>query len=92
VLTDDTVVVRNTEVLSADVGAEVVLLHLTKNAYYDSNAVGGEIWQRLEAGISLGDLCHALAEKYEVDPDICRRDTEAFLEGAIAEGLVIIKK
>ena len=89
-IADDTVVARTEGLISAQVGEEVVMLHLERNAYYDVDAIGAAIWQRLEAPTTVGGLVDWLVGKYEVDRAICSRDVGAFLSEALAEGVVQI--
>jgi hypothetical protein len=86
----DTVVARNEALLSADVGAEVVMLHVEKNAYYDTDAIGSDIWRRIETPISVNDLCVGLTGAYDVDVETCRRDVFEFLNEAFRERVVRI--
>ena len=85
-ITIDTVVSCSTSLVSADVGDELVLLHVEKNAYYDTDAIGADIWHQLEQRVR--DLCDRLVDKYEVDPETCQRDVLAFLSEALREDVV----
>jgi hypothetical protein len=87
-LTLETVVTGGTSLVSADVGDELVLLHVEKNAYYDTDAIGADIWHQLEQPVRVRDLCDRLVEKYEVDPGTCQRDVLAFLGEALREEVV----
>ncbi|MGE0864155.1 MAG: PqqD family protein, partial [Vicinamibacterales bacterium] len=83
---------QNPSVLSADVGAAVVLLHVERNAYFDTDGVGAEIWRRLTTPITVAEICEALRASYEVEPATCEGDVLAFLEAALAEDVVCIDK
>lgn len=87
-LTLETVVASGSSLVSADVGDELVLLHVEKNAYYDTDAIGADIWHQLEQPVRVGDLCDRLVVKYEVDAETCRRDVLAFLSEAVREEVV----
>ncbi|MGE4069234.1 MAG: PqqD family peptide modification chaperone [Vicinamibacterales bacterium] len=84
----DAVVVRDEDLLSADVGEAVVILQLESNAYLHTEGVGADLWQRLEHPLRIGDLIEALVAEYDVPPDECATDVLAFLERARAEGLI----
>ena len=90
-VTLDSVVARNDALVSAAVGAEVVMLHLGNNAYYDVDAIGSDIWVRIETPAHVRDLCAALAEAYDVDRATCERDVLAFLNEALREGLIRVQ-
>ena len=87
-LTLETVVAGGTSLVSADVGEELVLLHVEKNAYYDTDAIGADIWHQLEQPVRVRDLCDRLVGKYDVDPETCQRDVLTFLSEALREEVV----
>src|SRR5438132_4315256 len=89
-ITVDTRVTRNPDLVSAEVGNEVVMLHLAKNAYYDADAIGADIWRRLATPIRVADLRDRLMERYHVDAATCESDVLAFLNHARREGLIQI--
>lgn len=87
-ISDDTVVARTDGLMSAQVGDEVVMLHIERSAYYDVDAIGAAIWQRLERPARVGDLADWLINRYEVDRETCLRDLAVFFSVALAEGVV----
>ena len=87
-VTLETVVTSGPSLVSADVGDELVLLHVEKNAYYDTDAIGADIWHQLEQPVLVRDLCDRLVEKYDVEPETCRKDVLAFLSEALREEVV----
>jgi hypothetical protein len=64
------------------------MLHVEKNAYYDTDAIGADIWRRLESPTRVGDLCAALVQRYDVQPEQCEADVLAFLRDAYREGVI----
>ncbi|MBP8273914.1 MAG: PqqD family protein [Acidobacteria bacterium] len=87
-ISHDTVVERVEGLLSAAVGTDVVVLHLEKNAYFDANAVGAEIWRELEQPRTVGSLVALLVAKYDVGAEDCRADVEKYLTQCLDAGLV----
>jgi hypothetical protein len=87
-ITVTTVVQQGEGLVSADVGGEVVMLHIEKSAYYDADPIGADIWRRLSGPVAVRDLCAALIEQYDVDPATCEVDVLVFLTEAYAEGLI----
>jgi len=87
-ITLDSVVTQVQSVMSADVGKELVVLHVEKNAYYDTDAIGADIWHRLAQPIRVRTLCDNFIQEYAVDPDTCYRDVLAFLNEAVQEDVV----
>ena len=89
-ITIDTIVVRSDGLVSADVGEEVVMLDVEKNAYYDTDPVGADIWHRLTEPVRARELCDALLQGYAIDRETCERDVLAFLTEAHREGVIRI--
>ena len=79
---------RTSDVIEADVGGEVVLLHTQNWQYFEFDRVGATIWGLLDAPSSLDTLVQSLTAKFEVDELQCRQETKDFLDEMIAQGLV----
>jgi hypothetical protein len=86
-ITADTVVARSEDVVTAEVGDEIVLLNVAKGSYYDFDPVGSEVWRALTTPSSVADLCRELTTRYNVDPATCESDVIAFLQEAMQEGI-----
>ena len=67
------------------------MLHLENNAYYDTDAIGGDIWSRLASPVRVRDLCSAMIDAYDVDRVTCERDVLAFLNEALREGVIRVQ-
>lgn len=80
---------RTKDVIEADVGGEVVLLHTQNWQYFEFDKVGATIWALLEEPKSLDTMVTSLMEMFEVGADQCREETKAFLDEMIAQGLVV---
>jgi len=52
-------------VLFSEVGGELVLLDLEREAYFGLNEIGARIWRLLEAGHDLPVLLDMLEEEYD---------------------------
>lgn len=81
---------RTSDVIEADVGGEVVLLHTQNWQYFEFDKVGAAIWSLLTAPSSLDNLVNALTERFEVEQAQCRDETKAFLDEMVAQGLVTV--
>ncbi len=90
-LTPETVVVRSGEPLTAPVDEDLVMLDPRRSVYYGLDPIGRRIWQLLEEPRSVSDVCTALDEEFEVDPETCRADVLAFLEELSDAELVEIR-
>jgi len=81
---------RTDDVIEADVGGEVVLLHTQNWQYFEFDQVGATIWGLLSAPSSLDSLVDSLTRQFEVDQDTCRTETKAFLDEMVSQGLITV--
>lgn len=79
---------RAGDVIEADVGGEVVLLHTGNWQYFEFDKVGATIWSLLDAPRSLDALVASLLTHFEVEREQCRVETMKFLDQMMAQGLV----
>ncbi len=68
-----------------------VLLHLDSKFYYTLNQTGLFLWKVVSDGhvTTVEALAEAVARRFEVDDATAKQDTEAFLAGLRAEGLLV---
>ena len=84
------IVVQNREPLSADVDGGVVLMSAEQGRFFGLDAVGGDVWRRLEAPALVSDLCAGLATDYDGPPDAITKDVLALLGRMAERGLIEI--
>lgn len=77
--------------LYSDLGDEAVILNLSNGKYYGLNAVGVTIWKSLDVPRAVPEIEARVLEEFDVDRDTCHRETCAFLEKMVEEGLVTIE-
>jgi hypothetical protein len=85
-----TVVLRETDPIATVIDGEVVMLSPQAQAYFGLGDVGSEIWNMIERPKRVDELCVALQEEFNVDPDTCAREVLSFLNDLLARGLVRI--
>ena len=75
-----------------ELDGESVILNLETGNYFGLDAVG----TRMIAALSTSDRIQAaydvLAAEYDADPELLRRDLEAFIEKLVDRGLVEIRE
>ena len=76
------------EVVTREVGGEVMLLDLASGTYFGLDPVGGRFWQLLEEGKSAADARDMLLVEYEVTADVLDKDLGGLLAQLTANGLV----
>src|ERR1700677_1515447 len=87
-LTDDSVVVQDTEPVAARVDGDVVMLSEREGAYFGLNSVGSKIWDLIAEPRCIGDIHQSLAALYQVDEETLKREVMTFLEELLARKLV----
>lgn len=79
------------ELLESDVDEEIVALDVDRGQCYGLNAVGSRVWRLLDSPMSLGDICSALQDEYEVEPEVCEEEVTRLLSELRSEGLVEVQ-
>jgi Coenzyme PQQ synthesis protein D (PqqD) len=64
-------------VMARTIGTETVILNLASGTYFGLDPVGARIWQLMEQGKNLAQICDAMLEEYHVARDVLERDTLA---------------
>ena len=75
--------------LSTTIDGETVILHRDDGKYYGLNEVGTFIWERIKEPTTVGAVYQAMVDHYDVGPEKCRQDLEAFLADLAKNGLVV---
>jgi len=79
------------EQIASKVAGETVILNHNKGAYYGLDEVGVVVWDTLEKGPqTIGELCEAVVEEYDIEETECKSDIEDLLNDLISERLVEI--
>jgi hypothetical protein len=86
----DSLLQRNNDIMTAEMGEELVMLHLDRSSYFGMDEIGREIWAQLQNSISLADLCAALQKEFDVDAETCLQDTEHFLRRLARNDLLTV--
>jgi hypothetical protein len=66
-------------VMSRAVGSETVLLDLASGTYFGLDPVGTRVWQLLEQGKSIGEICDVIVSEFDVTHDVIERDALALV-------------
>ena len=83
-------VVRLKEILSAEVGNEVVLMSTEKGVYYGLNPVGAWVWSLLGEPVPVHELCEKIVEEFEVTLEQCQEELLVLLKELQEQGLISI--
>jgi hypothetical protein len=79
-------------VLTREVGGELVLLDLERGVYFGLNEAGRRIWSELISGHDEDETAAILANEFNASADDIRADLAALLEQLVASGLLVRKE
>jgi predicted deacylase len=82
------VVRRRGDWLIAKVGDEVVMMSRQKVHHIGITEVSARIWELIEAPQEIDAVCAQLRKEYDIPPDVCRAEVEAFLNELADHGAV----
>ena|SRR5688572_13313417 len=82
---------RTTELLEAELGAELVALDPEGGSCFGFNEVATIVWRRLDRPQSFGELKDMLLAQYEVGDEQCVTELRALLDDLVEKGLVRIQ-
>lgn len=84
----ETVYERATELLEADLGAELMALNVEAGTCFGFNSVATDVWRQLEIPRSLEQLNEKLLADYEVTPQQCSAELNELMKNLVDMGLV----
>ncbi len=84
----DTTLQIPAQVMSREVGDEVVLLDLANGTYFGLEGVGRYIWNSIVDGHSIDQIVDRIVTEFDVDEDQAQTDLLAFAEDLLARGLL----
>ena len=84
----DSVVQRRSNLMSADVDEDVVMVNVETGYYYAASDVAREIWEAIERPTKISDLIDDLTATHDVERSECQEQTVAFRETMLAERLL----
>ena len=91
VITLNTVVFHNPEMVTAPMDSELVMFSLERGMYYGLDNIASAIWQHIEKPILVSDLCTVLLNEFDVDLETCQRETLVLLNWLFHRELVKIE-
>ncbi|MES2441562.1 MAG: PqqD family peptide modification chaperone [Pseudomonadota bacterium] len=72
--------VRASQIIATEVDGEIVLISIEDGKYFGLDAIGSEIWRRLEEPRSVEALTAELQDHFDGDPETIERETLDFLD------------
>lgn len=90
-VTLDTTIVRSPDSLAAEVGDELVVMSVERGLYLALDDIGKDIWQRIAAPLTVGDLCTTLASDYDAPLNAIETDVLALISTLDESGVLEIR-
>ncbi len=91
-LSSDSTVVITPRQVGADLGEEIILLHLENGQYFGLEDVGARIWSLMERPTAVSEIERILLEEYDIEPDRCHEEVLQLLSDLIDNGLVEVSE
>lgn len=82
--------IQNAEIIQSKIGDEVVMLDMASGFYFGLNSVASVIWQKMEEGISFEALINQLMEEFQVERDLCEKDTRELIDQLLEKNIIRI--
>lgn len=84
----ETVLVRSDQCLASGIDEGLVMIDVESGYYFSLDAIGHDIWNRLEQPVRVSDLCVALERAYSAPLEVITADVLRLLNSMAGEGLV----
>jgi hypothetical protein len=84
----ETLLSASPDAIMSDVDGEIMLICVTSGRYFGLDAVGSEIWRRLQEPIRFGDLSTGLQSHFKGDAATIDREALDFVGKLADRGLV----
>jgi hypothetical protein len=80
------------QVMARQLGEETVILDLGSGTYFGLEEAGSRIWQLLTEGKTLGEVCDAVLEEYDVEREVLECDVLELTQQLRRQGLLTIDR
>ena len=78
---------RHSDILSAEIGGEAVMMSIEKGAYFGLNPIATRIWDLIDQPQSIAELIAVISAEYEVSDEQCSADVQEFVADMLARGI-----
>jgi coenzyme PQQ synthesis protein D (PqqD) len=80
--------IRTAYVLHQTIESEVVIINLDTGNYYSVLKSGADVWNAVEHGAGVREICAALARKYRMSEEVIADSIAKFIDQLQSEGLI----
>ena len=90
-ITKDTIIMRNHNILHSQIDGEVVMLSPDMKEYMGMNETGSVIWAKLENEIAVNDIIEQLKEEFADENIQLEKDVFEYINELLNNNLIKIK-
>jgi hypothetical protein len=90
-ITLETIVLKNSNLISSNIDEEIVMMSFKNNEYYGMNKAGSRIWQIIEEPTSVKVIIQALTREFNVEILECQKDVIEYLKVLHSKNLISVK-
>lgn len=87
----DSTVVASSQLVSANLDGEVVILGFQSGSYFGLDQVGAFVWDSIQKPQKVGEIRDRILEEYDIDSTRCEQDLLNLLESLLDKQLIEIK-
>ena len=80
---------RNEDLLTSEVGDDLVMMSIQDGKYFAMNRTGSYIWNILENQMPYNELCEKLSTTFQIPISQCLEDVDPFIEELIRERIIL---
>jgi hypothetical protein len=80
---------RNTQVIDGTIDSRQVIMQVERGKYFGLNPIGKRIWELIEAPKTLEQITSDLLLEYNITPDQCKTEVQAFLEKGVECDIIV---
>ncbi len=84
-------IVQRRNQVAASIDEVTAIMGVEHGAYYLMDAVGSDIWARIERPRRISDVCDELVAKYDIDESTCQAHVLEFIAELQERGLIEIR-
>jgi hypothetical protein len=74
---------RNQDNISSKIQNEIIMVNVQQGTYFALNPVGTRIWELIKSPQSIDAICERLLAEYDIEPENCRAEVEAFIQQCV---------
>lgn len=75
--------------VSRVIEGETVLLHLDSGKYFGMDRTSMEVWEALDKGKSVGEICDQISRDYSIPQEQAERDIGVFINQLASKKLIV---